>query len=580
MTRAAPKWLRTVAGPNGLTLAGWLMLGVPAALGGAAMLAGSLGESLPESLAWGVVAWIALGAVWWIARLTWMSGGSASRRQILIVPTYLLAGAVRAAVIALNSPTPDARTIIAVSILNITFLSVVLSVVVDRLRTLDLAAGRLEDVRAGLIDAGARAAQEAAHLRTYARETILAGVRQALTQGDDAASIARGLRDVSDQVVRPMSHQIAESAELPGISTFVRPRRDVASVARAMLDAGPIKPVVTTAVYCAFALPVAYYIHGWPTMLPVLGITALYVVALLGLARLIPWHRLPTISGTALLAVILVATGASSIVVLRLGPVTDGPFAGGVVYAAVFFSLVAGSIAILRGLGYRQAQIEESLVEAARALAEIVMVERAELRRTRSHLARVLHGVVQPRLVARALQLQRTDAPIDLQAIEAEVIALLSDQAGDVEALDVARALRDLAEIWADSVDVNVDVPETISTTLATQPASAMAVTDVAREAVNNAVLRGGATWVDLTLRGDARRVAITVVNREGAAGVTLDSPGYGSRIYDDLTDSWSLDLIDGRVVFTAVVGLPARPESESVPEGPRDGLPSGVIAD
>jgi hypothetical protein len=187
---------------------------------------------------------------------------------------------------------------------------------------------------------------------------------------------------------------------------------------------------------------------------------------------------------------------------------------------------------------------------------------------------------VQPRLVARALQLQRTDAPIDLQAIEAEVIALLSDQGGEVESLDVARALRDLAEIWADSVDVSVDVPEAIGTALATQPATAMAVTDVAREAVNNAVLRGGATWVDLTLRGDARRVTITVVNREAATGVTLDSPGYGSRIYDDLTDSWSLDLIDGRVVFTAVVGLPTRPESESVPEGPRGGLASGVIAD
>jgi hypothetical protein len=559
MKGAVPKWLRTVAGPNGLTLTGWLMLGVPAVLGGAAMLAGSLGESLPESLAWGVVAWIALGAVWWIARRTWMSGGSASRRQILILPTYLLAGAVRAAVIALNSPTADARTLIAVSILNITFLSIVLSVVVDRLRTLDLAAGRLEDIRAGLVDAGARAAQETARLRAYARETILAGVRQALTQGDDAVSVARGLRDVSDQVVRPMSHEIAESAAPPESPAFVRPQRDIASVARAMLEAGPIRPVVTTAVYCAFALPVAYYIHGWPTMLPVLGFTALYVVALLGLARLIPWHRLPTAGGMVLLAVILVATGASSIVVLRLGPATSGPFAGGVVYAAVFFTLGAGSIAVLRGLGYRQARIEESLVVAVRQLSEVVGVEQADLRRARRHLARVLHGVVQPRLVARALQVQQAEELLDVRALEAEIVALLADEIDRGDAVDVVRALHDIAEIWADSVDVRVDVPEMIVEALVSDTACALAVTDVTREAVNNAVLRGGARAVDVRVRFEGARVCILVSNDVAVAPPRLGPPGMGSEIYGELADSWAVATEGGRVEFRADFSLGPR---------------------
>lgn len=559
MTRRVPQWLRAVAGPNGLTLTGWLLLGVPAVIGGAAILAGSLGEGLLESLAWGVVGWIALGAVWWIARLTWMSGASATRRQILILPTYILAGAARAAVIAVNSPVADARAAIAVSIINITFLSIVLSVVVDRLRTLDLAAGRLDVIRAGLIDAGARAAQEAAQLRAYARETILAGVRQALSQSGDAVSIARGLRDVSDQVVRPMSHEMAGPAELPERPAFVRPRRDIPSVARATLDAGPIRPIVTTAVYCAFALPVAYYIHGWPTMLPVLGLTALYVFSLLGLARLIPWRRLPTASGAVLLTATLVVSGASSIVVLRFGPATSGPFAGGVVYAAVFLTLVAGSIAILRGLGSRQAQIEESLVVAVLELAEVVGVEQAERRRARHHLARVLHGVVQPRLVARALQVQQGDQALDVKALEAEIVALLADQIEKPDVVDLSRALQDIAEIWADSVDVKIDVPERVIEALASDTVCALAITDVTREAVNNGVLRGGARSVDVHLRLENARIRLIVSNDVAVVPPRLGPPGMGSEIYGELADAWAVATEGRRVEFRADFSLVPR---------------------
>jgi hypothetical protein len=182
--------------------------------------------------------------------------------------------------------------------------------------------------------------------------------------------------------------------------------------------------------------------------------------------------------------------------------------------------------------------------------------------------------------VARALQVQQAAEPLDVKALEAEIVALLADEIESADAIDVGRALQDIAEIWADSVDVSVDVPEAVGTALATRPSSAMAVNDVAREAVNNAVLRGGATWVDLTLRGDSRSVTITVVNRQAATPMTFEAPGFGSRIYDDLTDSWSLESVGGRVIFTAVVGVPDGTDPERIPQGPSEGLPSGVITD
>ena len=120
MTLRAPAWLRAAAGPNALTLPGWLLLGVPTILGGGTMLSGGLGRGLPLSLAWGAVAWLALGAVWLVARLTWMSGGPRGRREILIIPTYVLGGAARAAVLGSMTDSATVRATIAVSIVNVT----------------------------------------------------------------------------------------------------------------------------------------------------------------------------------------------------------------------------------------------------------------------------------------------------------------------------------------------------------------------------------------------------------------------------------------------------------------------------
>jgi len=562
MSLRSPAWLRTAAGPNALTLQGWLLLGVPTILGGGTMLSGGLGRGLPVSLVWGAVAWLALGAVWLVARLTWMSGGSRGRREILIVPTYVLGGAARAAVIGSLTDSATVRATIAVSILNVTIFSIIQAVVVDRLRTINLAAGRLDSIRAGLVDAGTRAMQQSAQLRASAREAILAGVREALRQGHDAQTVARGLRDVSEHVVRPLSHDLAGPAPRPDSADYVRPRRDLRSVARAMLDADPVRPLITTVLYCAYALPVTYFIYGWPNLIVVMVMTAICIAALLGLATWIPWSRLPTLLGSVLLGVVLALAGAVSVLVLQVSPIPMGALGGAVGYASVFLLIFGGCVAVLRGLAARQGQIEESLIVATRELAEVVRVEQGTLRRDRRQLARVLHGVVQPRLVAKALQLQRADASLDTAALEVEIVALLSAEVDVLDTVDVGRALRDVAEVWADTVDLTVDVPDNVNAILRSYPACALAISEVAVEAVNNAVLRGGARHVDVRVDLDGVSARLMVRNDCGAMPHRLGPPGMGSEIYAELADDWGIvsgvDLVDFWADF-ALEGLPPR---------------------
>lgn len=566
MMRRAPKWLRIVAGPNGLSLPGWLVLGIPSIVSSSALLEGGIGQRAPSVLIWGVLAWIAIGAVWLLARLTWMAGESSVRRQLLILPTYALGGVARTLVLTQEASFDRVRTsaadsvIIAAlpltSVVIVTLLSIVIALVVDRLRTLNLAAGRLEVLQAGLVDAGARAVRESAQLRTYARETILAAVRQALDSSRDAASVARSLRDVSDQVVRPLSHDLAAPAPEATVAPDARAHRDLPSLARAILDSRPVRPLLTTALYVAFAMPIAFYLHGIPRMFLYLAIAGACMLAMLGLATRIPWERLPAAAGTALLASVFLVTGPVTVLVLRVGPTNVGPWAAGTLYAALLLLVIGGGIASMRGLGYRQSQIEESLIAAARVLSDVVRREQALLRRERRHLARVLHGAVQPRLVARALQLQRVDERIDMRALEDEIAALLDEGGDRIESLDVGRALTDVAEVWADTVDIQVDVPEAVIERVRGDSSCALAISEVACEAVNNAVLRGGARRVNVRIRVDDRDVRLTVVNDVDALPRGLGSRGLGSDMYDELADSWTISVVAGRVTFQAEFGV------------------------
>jgi hypothetical protein len=97
---------------------------------------------------------------------------------------------------------------------------------------------------------------------------------------------------------------------------------------------------------------------------------------------------------------------------------------------------------------------------------------------------------------------------------------------------------------------------------------------DIACEAVNNAVLRGGATGVSLHVFLEESTVSIVVTNAAGAvlaAKPTSATTGLGSRVFDDLADHWSLESRNGETVFTATMSLPIR----RVPPGDRLELPA-----
>jgi hypothetical protein len=87
---------------------------------------------------------------------------------------------------------------------------------------------------------------------------------------------------------------------------------------------------------------------------------------------------------------------------------------------------------------------------------------------------------------------------------------------------------------------------------------------DIACEAVNNAVLRGAAAQVSLSLSVVRGLLSIVVSNATTTGPTTKTSStrsGLGSRVFDDLADSWSLESQDGVTIFTATIELSSQPK-------------------
>lgn len=550
MTLSLPDWLREAAGPNALSRPAWLLLGLPSLMWSVTYLVGQEGHPFLTSVLWGGLAWLALGLVWLVARYTWMSGGTPTYRALMLTPTYVLAAIARSAVMDVAAVDPVRISVF--TIVTMTGFSIAASATVGTFRELVMTNGHLVAIRDALVQADSRARTESLALRSSARQVIVAAVEAALREGGS-------LREVSDEVVRPLSHDLARAEGDTTAIASATPRRDLRSLADAVAQAGPIRPVVTATLVAAMTLSISYLLYGFPKVFPATGLWWLVLFALLQGLRLLPWRRLSGAVVALLLPVALFGVGFLGIAVVRVIGRQDATYSGGSYFAAILLVLVGGLVAVVRGMTFQQRDLEEQLIEDSSRLATSTSVTQAQIRRERRYLSQVLHGVVQPRLVARAIRARIDSESVGIDDVVGEISRLLGDDAESHASQDVVRSIRDLADVWEGTAQITTRVDPDLDGRLGHVPAIARAVQDVAAEAINNAILRAGASWVDVTVAYDGSAVTIEVVNPAPPAGTSIRADGLGSQLFDEVTDTWAREPRDGKVYFTAVLRVPNR---------------------
>lgn len=566
---AAPWWWRDIGGPSAISR--WsvvvaVVFIIPVSVWTASYSSLDMGTALMVDV---VAVAVALPFLW-IAHATWLSprrAGDRYRTTIALL-TFFAAGLVRLvtmfgtrAAFDIEQPWSPWQALITGGVYSVVVLSVV-AVVVNAVRS-------HADVMANLRQAEETLTHARQMDEAYAQELhrafvveVLREVRDGiyrLSKHGDTEELARGLRSLSDELVREGSHTLRDGDVVAQAVWAPRPRVKFSDVVQRVRPAAPLlgpigfEALVFTAVLRDLG-PMVAVVNAVVASLALIACN----VALQALSRRYWPNRwcFTTLVLVNLAIGLLVAGLVAVIVMLVLGQQAPVLVAGGVSYTAfmVFFSLASS-------LRREQLQMERalsvSLVEQAEELTRVGSLVSDQ----RARLAHIMHGGLQAELTAAALTLGRERNDPGSWRDPGEVVtALLSQidrQQSALDGIEPSPDLEDLVDTWRLAVRLEVECAPEATSLLAADADLRGRVIDVLSEALTNVVRHGEEhrAWVQLS--ADRDRTVLLVVRNPGRLDVR--SEGLGSEEMDERCMEWSRTQENSMVVLRASFGSNVR---------------------
>ena len=380
----------------------------------------------------------------------------------------------------------------------------------------------------------------------------------------NAAEASSLLRSISEDVVRPMSHNIFHDESpwggegSPAAGATEAPR--VRELLRVLRPAPPALPVLLFGTLSAVHL---YALYGVAFMLVQLLLGGAILCAG-NLAAVLLVRRIGTAAGriTVMLACYPGAAAVSTTVMCLQQRAFGYPehFYWSAVW---FYPLTALMVALLRAAGARRRASEATL---ARSLSEQLMVAdrvHQKLLNVRRQIAQFLHSQVQGELVSAALVLGGYGQDGNTKAEPAQVSAVLATtlaRAQQEMLTEPAQAtgpaetrIGGLLETWGKVVDLTQEIDPCVWRLCQEAPARADAVIEVLSEGFTNAIRHGRATQIQARIWGtepDALHIQVSSPGRLGRPG----KRGLGLAALERLSREVSLTEDGGRVTLTVVV--------------------------
>lgn len=184
---------------------------------------------------------------------------------------------------------------------------------------------------------------------------------------------------------------------------------------------------------------------------------------------------------------------------------------------------------------------------------------RGQLWVNRRNLTWVLHGPIQSALVASALALSQGKDTAELREKVRQNIcyAMARLNGSSLAHPDLESALAEISAVWSINCIIDWSIDDAARRLVAGDRAAVMCVSEIAREAVNNAVRHGHATTVhgriDVVSSVAAGLLFVTITNN-GDPGTIPVERGLGSAMFDELTHSWARVSEDGWTTMTASI--------------------------
>ena len=380
-------------------------------------------------------------------------------------------------------------------------------------------------------------------------------------QGAKSSELGRevkALRSTIDDVIRPLSRDIAQSSDELNATEIEAPKvsiRENFRLSTRIQVAYQIVPFWSTALITLISTPAAVVFYRQDAALA-LVVFALSLLATLELAAL-ALRKVRATAILALLAQLAIFAGAGAVATLALSLANLG--------AGLFPSARIIMLTMIIGLAMFVGQVRQTQRYATQLNAQEVNEKlellnsqaRRELWLNRRRIATVLHGPVQAALYASAMRLAQSTRPSKklIQSVNEDLASALEVlKFESLESVDLRDVLSQIIEVWQSTCEIYSNVTKPVYQVTKKKPLVGEAVAEVLREAVSNAIKHGSASEIEIEAKVSNNLILLSIVNN-GKPPVNSRGNGFGSKLYSELTHTWKLDKTeDGRTKFSATI--------------------------
>jgi signal transduction histidine kinase len=497
--------------------------------------------------------YLATIAVLFLARLG-LKGKEQKSRPFYVLAAFLLSGFVRGLVILgldvltrQHQPGEELFRLLGGPVFTFVTLTVsaVLASNYQRHRE-SLAALADERYRLQIRSAGIRAKVQ------IQREELLSKVRnlldpaiariQATLTGASSTDAIRSLQSTVDDVVRPLSIEVAEASDELEAESGKAQIREKAPIPKRIMLGEFMVPLWAALIAAIVAVPVAFLVEELGNSLLIL--LTIFFSLLLGLGLIqrltlkLPVHPFVA-AGLVPLFYALVLTP-----VYVVAPLLQWQVSTQQIHALLLFGASVGGTTFAAQFAQLQRKSTTEKLAAVNLQLEILNASlRQELWLNRRRTASVLHGPVQAALFASAIKLSQSQKPTPELVVEVEkdiqdALEKLNNPS-NLEGESISNLLDQIIEIWSDAAQIEIAIPEGLEKAITGQPLASEAFIEISREFITNAIKHGKASHVNLRVyRLDAFRLAIEVID-DGQGLPPGAKPGFGSKLLTELSLSW-----------------------------------------
>ncbi|CAB4861172.1 unannotated protein [freshwater metagenome] len=397
-------------------------------------------------------------------------------------------------------------------------------------------------------------------------EPAVASLEDALADaeaGREPATVIHAIDALVEEQVRPLTDRlVADAQERAPFETVAASRtrsRTRVPLPAAFRVGDALRPGIAAFVLLLAAVPTAVRaLEPWSVLL-YLAAFSLSSWTLLELARLtLGRARVWTVLGAPAVVCLYPAVGVAAYWLVGVaGIARPGGITVGIAGVWAVLGLTLTSDLLVETYRVRS---ERELERATRRLERVVALIRRRERLVKRRLAFVVHGALQGALHAAALRIVEAQAITEQLGLEIrrDIAAALSQISRGREpgaSLRTPTTIDELASVWGDHRHLRVQISPTARERLVQAPDVDEAVAEVIREAVNNAFRHGAARSIELEVTSGDGDIAIAV-HDDGRGHPGDGRRGFGSRLFDDLCRTWTVDTGSDGTRFHGLVAL------------------------